>query len=379
MPIGEGTLPPTAILGGTSQVDPITVKSIHDYVIAWIRYYYAEYDLGAQYSLSSQGPYISGHRASTPLNPAGPSQVELVFNPPLFGDGGRQGTTGPLQEKRWATSYTYPSSTIPQTNFQVIHPQPPSTPPESPLYDRARGQLYLNNGTTNLINADGIWNLVLDMVSKQTVISWCIHKFTVYGDGGNRGYYNPISYDVNRNVTATYNQVHRTRWTTNAITMRAVTPYGNPLQTDPNATFNAPNFVEQWSVDIAYGTKSFASRVDINSGNQPIAEGEMEILFVPPAFPQTIGSGIPRNNPSAATPTLRDGRITQPRIRHFLNRNNFSNLNRDEIVLRSDIVSLVQQATDRMRTADLSSTTYFERLVCHASCHGNCHSSRGRR
>jgi len=378
MAAGQGIYPPNDILGGPNKLDPITVKSVWDYVHAWIKYYYYEYDLGAQYSLGFQGPYISGHRAATPLNPTGPSQAELVFRPQYYGAGGPMPSTGPLQEQRWATS----QAAHPGLPARLVSPDPNLNTPASPLYDRARVLLYPGQGMFNEVGADEIWDAVLDIVSKQTAISWTILKYRVYGDGGNRGYFNPTNFNATKNFSDFYNNVHRVRWTKENMTpnLYNLTPYGNPTQTDPNQTFNAPAWVLQWQVDIIYGSKSFATRLDVNQGNAPIPPTEMEILFVPETFPQTIpGSTNPRNNPSAESPQLRDGRITQPRVRRYISRNSYPNLERDKIILQTDLIQMVSAAVGTMFIGDFYSTTYFERLVCHASCHGSCHGSRGRR
>lgn len=397
MGLNDGRIPPTDFLGGTNGIDPISPRrlgsGLYDYLMAWVQYYYYEFDMGAQYAGGAAlGPYLTGHRASTPINPAGTSQTELIGQIPMYSP--TLSTAPPstnFRDRFWLHSQ--------YTQAVDITTLPTPTDPLAPTKNATNPTIRSAFGTPSQpINADRLWDGLLNLLTIQSAISFTIFKYTVYGDGGNRGYYNPQSYSSTRNSTVFFNAIARMKWNRDAINLNAYnsTPYGNPLQTDPESTFNIPNYTKAWSVDIAYGTKSFSTRIDLSQGNEPLPAGEMEILFVPFGFPETIRPSLasptlnrdpifrgPRDAPGASGPLTRDNRITQPRIKKWVDREtferNYTNFTRGGLILKSDVVRLVIEATSAWFTGDYNSTTYFERLVCHASCHGSCHASRGRR
>lgn len=374
------------ILGGTNNTEPIELDDVfalcEEFIYTIQRQRGAMGWAGPDFWLGKLGPYVSGHRRNTPQNPTGALQSELVGDARMYG--------GPSDP---ASPYFSVRNVVPYQNTPI---------------DRKRGFLYKSG--ENVISASNIIGAIRLIFALQTLISYAVHKLTVYGEGGNTGYFNPATYSSTRQFTFAYNQPHRTRWRDGEITLNANTPYGNPLE-DPEARPAPPNNALAWSVDLVYGTSLVNLRQSVNEGNQPIpvsqvdaqsppstprvTAGSMAMKFYGPGFP----SNIPFNNPPVyhtsfpvpsyppaiidPTPSRRDGRVIQPRWGTMDAEADLTgrigNLSQGDVILRSSIMEVIDRLATQWHSADLYSTTMFERIVCHASCHSNCHGSRGRR
>jgi len=373
------------ILGGTNNTEPIKLDDVFALCEEFIYTIQNRQNrIGSnqpQFWRGKLGPYVSGHRRNTPQNPSGSTQAELV------------GTQFPMM-------YGGPQSNVVDRSVRNVQPY------ENSPTETKRGFLYKNG--ENIVSASGIVGAIRLIFTYQTLISWTIHKLTVYGEGGNTGYFNPSTYSSTRSFSFAYNFPHRTRWVDSSFPLNASTPYGNPLE-DPEARPPTPNNALAWSVDLVYGTSLASSRQSVNDGNQPVPTsvadaqsppstrlytiGSMAAKFYGYAFPPLINTTNPpayyassasfgpiTYPPAVIDPTnsRRDGRVTQPRIGKMASDRDLP-LREGDVIFRSSIMSAIATMAEEWHIADRYSTTMFERIVCHASCHSSCHGSRGRR